>query len=285
MNNFDFLTLSEVLGKDKLQIFEKCGTRCMVTDFSILLGCNYMSIPGNETDKAGWWWTKTRFNELEVMGITINGTEGIVYQDESRICIRPAINYSKIEMYAKNKKTNQHGVLEVEYGEYPQTIVSEETSKNLNHALSRNLLKETGKTYTGDLAQITNFTAPFTEKKYKEYEICGTKYVLFDDFKNYNVDRKLSDGRTIEELKQYWLEVEPIKWLVDEEKDIAITKNIIAAGIPFSNKIEYEGEFDKTDIKEYIDKYLIKEIVSRKNKREQTVKDIKKENLYEFNYW
>ena len=293
MKELTILTREQIYGKDRLEIFEKYGEESAITDYAILQGGYYhynnFTKEGKELkNRTGWYWTKTEYEktsyEKKVIIIDDSGEERCSGIFKRNVGIRPIVSFSEIKNKINSYKINKFGVKEVEYGEYPQTIVSEEASKNLNHALSRNLLKETGKTYTGDLAQITNVTAPFTEKKYKEYEICGTKYVLFDDFKNYNVDRKLSDGRTIEEFKQYWLEVEPIKWLVDEEKDIAITKNIIAAGIPFSNKIEYEGNFDKTDIKEYIDKYLIKEIVSRKNKREQTVKDIKKENLYEFNY-
>ena len=281
MNNFDFLTLSEVLGKDKLQIFEKCGTRCMVTDFSILLGCNYMSIPGNETDKAGWWWTKTRFNELEVMGITINGTEGIVYQDESRICIRTAINYSKIEMYAKNKKTNQHGVLEVEYGEYPQTIASEEISKALEYAYNKESLKQTGKTYTSYPQIDSNYKKNLIPKKYFEYEFSGKKYIRIVNSKII-YGKELSNGRKIEIDEPYWIEVEPIKWLIDEKTNKAITEKLILTGIDFNTISDTKGNFEETDIYKFMEKYLCKEIIEldKNNKN----KNISKINQYNFDY-
>ena len=281
MNNFDFLTLSEVLGKDKLQIFEKCGTRCMVTDFSILLGCNYMSIPGNETDKAGWWWTKTRFNELEVMGITINGTEGIVYQDESRICIRPAINYSKIEMYAKNKKTNQHGVLEVEYGEYPQTTASEEISKALEYAYNKESLKQTGKTYTSYPQIDSNYKKNLIPKKYFEYEFSGKKYIRIVNSKII-YGKELSNGRKIEIDEPYWIEIQPIKWLIDEKTNKAITEKLILTGIDFNTISDTKGNFEETDIYKFMEKYLCKEIIEldKNNKN----KNISKINQYNFDY-
>ena len=37
MNDFTFLTEKQVFGDNRLEIFEKYGTKCAITDFSILL--------------------------------------------------------------------------------------------------------------------------------------------------------------------------------------------------------------------------------------------------------
>ena len=281
MNNFDFLTLSEVIGKDKLQIFEKCEARCVVTDFSILLGCNYGYIPGDNSNKAGWWWTKTRFSELEVMGITINGTESIVYQDESRICIRPAINYSKIEMYAKNKKINQYGVLEVEYGEYPQTIASEEESKALEYAYTKESLKQTGKIYTSDPRDDSKYGGILRIQQHIEYEFNSKKYIRMVITKPL-YGKSLSNGRTIEKNQPHWVCVEPIKWLIDEKTNKAITEKLILTGIEFNTIGDTKGNFEDTDIYKFMEKYLCKEIIEldKNNKN----KNISKINKYNFDY-
>ena len=38
MNNFTFLTYEQIFERNRLDIIEKYGTRCAITDFSILLG-------------------------------------------------------------------------------------------------------------------------------------------------------------------------------------------------------------------------------------------------------
>ena len=38
MNNFTFLTDEQIFGNDQLDILKKYGTKCAITDFSILLG-------------------------------------------------------------------------------------------------------------------------------------------------------------------------------------------------------------------------------------------------------
>ena len=47
MNNFTFLSQKQIFGENALEIFKKYGTKCAITDFSILLGgfvasCAYM---------------------------------------------------------------------------------------------------------------------------------------------------------------------------------------------------------------------------------------------------
>lgn len=72
----------------------------------------------------------------------------------------------------------------------------------------------------------------------------------------------LSDGRTISSPNGYWIKVEPIEWLVDEENDIAITKKIIVSGIQFDLSLTQNNTtFEETNIKKYLDNHLIKDII------------------------
>ena len=63
MSDFTFLTEKQVFGDNKLDIISKYGTKCAMTDFSILLGgyvsSDYYTSEGNtRKDRTGWWWTK-----------------------------------------------------------------------------------------------------------------------------------------------------------------------------------------------------------------------------------
>ena len=67
MNNFTFLTDEQIYGNNKLDIISRYGTKCAITDFSILLrgagGKPQSSYYGkNEiTGKiTGCFWTKSR---------------------------------------------------------------------------------------------------------------------------------------------------------------------------------------------------------------------------------
>ena len=79
-------------------------------------------------------------------------------------------------------------------------------------------------------------------------------------YHSYSYKIILSDNRIIEIGVPYWIKVEPIVWLVDEKADIALSKYIIVAGIQFDNKEIYEGNFEETFIKQFMNTYLAKEI-------------------------
>ena len=66
MIDFTFLTEEQIFGIDKLEIFEKYGTKCEITDFAILLGgyenLDYYTSEGISKEyRTGKWWTKTSF--------------------------------------------------------------------------------------------------------------------------------------------------------------------------------------------------------------------------------
>ena len=71
----------------------------------------------------------------------------------------------------------------------------------------------------------------------------------------------LSNGESYKNGDIVWVEVQPVKWLVDEKSHIMITEKIIFAGVQFNKDNNYYTEdFDKTNIKAFMDRYLSKEI-------------------------
>lgn len=67
MNNFTFLTDEQLFGNNQLDIISRYGTKCAITDFSILLGGyvssdDYTSEGNTRKDRTGWWRTKTPYN-------------------------------------------------------------------------------------------------------------------------------------------------------------------------------------------------------------------------------
>lgn len=158
--NFTFLTEEQCFGNSQLDILKKYGTKCAITDFSILLGgfvsSDYHTSEGNSRkDRACWWWTKSSDGDIDAR-VVLKGGNGYWYYVYRRDGgARPALPYSSISSFSSNGVRGSNGILEVEYGEYPQTIVSEDFSRILEKAFANmpylnNEMKTTGKSYTND---------------------------------------------------------------------------------------------------------------------------------------
>ena len=297
MNNFTFLTDEQIFGNNQLDIISRYGTKCAITDFSILLGgyvsSDYYTSEGNtRKDRTGWWWTKTPYDD----------DARVVNDDGNSLCYnggarnggaRPALPYSSIQSISSNGERGANGIKEVEYGEYPQTIVDENYSRELERAYNNGSLRTTGKNYTTDSVRYQDTDTSFRARTHTEYEYNGSKYIRFVGDSNCDGE-VLSDGRTIQSGNIYWVRVEPITWLVDERANIALSKKLIFSGVQFKNRRDYKGDFDRTDIKQFMDNYFSKEIVSDRvysqtTSVEQTQsiegkEPVRKQNPYGFNF-
>jgi len=290
MVDFTFLTEEQVLGNNQLEILTKYGTKAIITDFAILLG-GYVSrnnyyIKGDFIDdRTGCWWTQTSRDDInfEIYSIDFEGTLLWENCEERLDGCRPTFSFSSINGLSFNAKRKNYGILEVEYGEYPQTIVSEEFSNILEKMYLNKTIKETGKSYTTDETYYLDYNILFQKKSHIEYEYNKHKYIrLVGDFNSSN--GILSDGRIVEEDKSYWVEVEPITWLIDEKTGIALSKKILFSGIQFDSSKRYDGNFNKANIKKYMDDYFSKDIIPGVIEQKEISNDNKERNPYKFNF-
>ena len=144
--NLTFLTIEQV---EDLEILKKYGKKAEPTDFAILLG-SYVT--------SGWWWTKSLTDGDNVARVVSpDGCVGSPYGCEvwddvdSRFTgARPAIPYSSIQQVSSNGVIGASGIKEILHGEYPQTIVDENYSRELERVYNNGSLKTTGKNYTTD---------------------------------------------------------------------------------------------------------------------------------------
>ena len=63
--------------------------------------------------------------------------------------------------------------------------------------------------------------------------------------------------------------MQPVRWLFDEKVKIAVTENLIFAGVQFNHSNQYDGNFENTDIKKFMDNYFAKELKASQLRREQ----------------
>ena len=257
MSEFTFLTQEQFFEDDKLDILKKRWTMAVVTDFSILLGA-FVSDYHVEGDsflegRTGSYWTKSDDSDNDAY--VVYGTGSIFYSnvDERHVGARPALPFSSIYRIPTNGVGGcraSDGILEVEYGYYPQKAVSKDMQSRLEQAYTRGTLSRTRNTYTTDSVKYNAYSTPFNAKTHEEYEYNGKRYVRVEanpDFCGGNFT--LSNGEDYRDGDNVWVEVAPVKWLVDEKARTMITEKLIFSGVQFNRERNYHTrDFDKTDI-------------------------------------
>ena len=284
MLDFAFLTEEQIFGNNKLEIFNKRESKAIITDFAILLGGAYLE------NQMGHYWTKTVDNNGNVYMVFPNGKKLCTQSKFQSVGSRPALSYFSIKSICTQVIGSNDGVLEIEYGEYPQKVVSKDLQQELNFAQEKGLISVTSKEYTVDSRKYDDYDEIFKFIHLSEYEYNGKKYVKIKA--NTCYDGKsitLSTGDEYKDGDYVWVEVLPIKWLVDEESGIAISEKILFAGIQFEQNKIFTSNFEYTDIKKYMDVYFSKEIsIHHLNSKAENIKsneinDLKNAYNFEFN--
>lgn len=135
--------------------------------------------------------------------------------------ILPLLELNEIDIlkYAKPSNGFLKEMLEVEVGEYPQSIAS----PGIQYDLYMHKGVQTGKKYS---IQIYNEnTNELSIVQVDEYEYKGKKYV--------SIPRKYRYS------PKTWYEVEPIKWIIDLKHNKLICKDTIIVGSSYNNWTEY----------------------------------------------
>lgn len=159
-------------------------------------------------------------------------------------------------------RRSEDGILEVEYGYYPQKAVSKDMQERLERAFKSRSLSRTGNSYTTDSRKYDEYDEEFLPRQHQEYEYNGKRYVRVEANSDYGKNEfELSNGEKYQDGDYVWIEVSPVKWLVDEKSKMMITDKLIFAGVQFKHTRDYHTrDFDKTDIKIFMDTYLAKDL-------------------------
>lgn len=281
--DFTFLTKEQMLGNNQIEIIKKKGDRAAMSDFSILLGGLVFSGCFVDADngmkrlenRVSSYWTKSKasLGSVGCVALFCDVPYGVI---ERFIGARPALPFSSIQSFSRNGVIGNDGILEVEFGEYPQKAVPRDFATMLEQELSIGRLKETGKTYTTDSRKVNDYAYKFEPQEHIEYEYNGKKYVRVKvDIRGR--DSTLSNGEEYNKGDFVWVEVSPIKWCVDKQNDIALSKDVIFAGVQFNHTKYYSGDFRETDIKKFMDEYFSRDIIPSKTVRKTVTSETKKE--------
>ena len=279
MSNFTFLTQEQCFERDKLDVLKKRGTKAAITDFSVLLG-GWVSSEHVENDsslegRTGYYWTKSDDGDNDARVVIANGSRNSCNVDGRRGGARPALPFSSISSIPTNGESGKRakdGVLEVEYGYYPQKAVSRDMQERLERAYRSGNISKTRNNYTTDSVAYDEYDTSFQPQTHQEYEYNGKRYVRVKANSYYDGgDFTLSNGEQYRNGDDVWVEVLPVKWLVDEKSRMMITEKLIFAGVQFNKERNYHTkDFDRTDIKTFMDRYLSRDLVQSRGIAEQT---------------
>ena len=269
MSDFTFLTEEQYFGDDKLDILEKRGTKAAITDFSILLGA-YVSDYHIDNDsslegRTGYYWTKSDDGDNDARVVNDRGNALYTNVSERYGGARPALPFSSISSIPTNGESGKRardGVLEVEYGYYPQKAVSRDMQDRLERAYKSGTISKTRNSYTTDSRKYNAYDEKFLAKQHEEYEYNGKRYVRVEANSDFEGGEfQLSNGESYRDGDNVWVEVQPVKWLVDERAKVMITDKLIFSGVQFNYTRNYHTrDFDKTDIKTFMDRYLSRDL-------------------------
>ena len=259
MNDFTFLTKEQCDKNTKLRIFQKHGRYAELTDFSILLGAKQKPFYMNRY--VSYWTNYSSGESAFLASDDWDNRYASVY--ERSIGSRPAVPYSSIRNVSSNEYKYEDGIIRVYYGEYPQKAASQTLQDELERAYKNNdtsIIRKTGKIYTTDSKRYDDFESQFSAQNLEEF-LCinGKKYVRVKA--NSKSDGSLSYGVRYKDGDYIWVEVEPVRWMINKSKDIALSEKILFAGVQFKNKINDNDDFLTTNIKQFMDNYFSKDII------------------------
>ena len=279
MINFTFLTQEQCFGRDKLDILKKRGTKAAITDFSVLLGGRLSSEHVKNDSflekRTGYYWTKSDDGANDACIVKDDGSFYCDNVNRRNSGARPALLFSSIGSIPTNGesvKRARDGILEVEYGYYPQKAVSKDMQERLERAYRSESISKTRNIYTTDSVDHNKDDTSFQPQTHQEYEYNGKRYVRVKANSYYDgYDFTLSNDEQYRDGDNVWVEVQPVKWLVDEKSRMMITEKIIFAGVQFNKERNYHTrDFDRTDIKTFMDRYLSKDLVQSRSMLKQT---------------
>ena len=279
MSDFTFLTEEQIFGSNQIDVIKKRGTKAAISDFSVLLG-GWVSGYHVDSDsslkgRTGYYWTKSDDGDNDARVVSGTGDSPCNTVDERYGGARPALPFSSIGSIPTNGESGKRardGVLEVEYGYYPQRAVSRDMQERLERAYRSSSISKTGNSYTTDSVAYDDYDTAFQPQTHQEYEYNGKRYVRVEANSYYDGNNfTLSNGEKYRDGDNVWVEVEPVKWLVDKRERMMITENLIFAGVQFNKKRNYKTRnFDRTDIKTFMDRYLARDLVQSRGIGQQS---------------
>lgn len=277
MDDFTFLTVDDCFGDNELEILRKRGREAQVTDYAALLGAYK-----NETNKdLGIYWTKTynSHDGVSTVSCFFGGTK-TDYWGYIRDCsVRPAIQYSSLDDILVSNRASD-GVLEVEYGYYPQRAVRYSMQSTLETAFINDEIAKTNNKFTVYPIRFVDDEEIFEQEILDEYIYNEERYVRMIASPCWGNTAKLSNDEFYDKGAVVWIKVEPVKWWVDEKKKKMLTEELLFSGLLFIDEEADVYKYKNTFAKELFQTVAIQNKSPLKSDSEK----LNKKNPYNFDF-
>lgn len=243
------LTESQIWGthkEEKLDIFKKYGSECEITDLAIVTGAtvyDYEKQNNRLINIHGFCWTKTIKDNNIICGYGYCNKKTLVSPFEEKAVIRPVLPIPDV---LQNKIETD----EIELGQYPQNIADKSVAAVLEILCYLNCLPVCSKTYMISDKQNDSGTTVY------QYE--GKKFIR--TFVNIKKETCLSDGKYYQPRQYVWVEVSPVKWLVDKKAGLLISKKGLVSGVCFNHLLP--ENFENTNIKTFLGENMFEDLFS-----------------------
>lgn len=280
------LTAEQIWGDGALDVIKEYGRRTGFSDLAILLGGRKGLNTTSDRLVAGYVWSSSATNGGDVRAVCENGDKDWYGPCKRILGARPALpasvtsnirtdaasaksviikaSQSEIDEYNEKHRLPdfplkawdgvKHTIEFRQFGEFPQTIVDNNRTDELERAFNANILRTTGKKYTFDGEVYNAYDKPFKPLDCPEYTHNGKRYIRVVGV---GQDRNsvLSDGSKLIHNKPYWVEVQPIEWLVDKS-GWWVAHKCLFSGVKFADDRCYNGDFSKTNMNQYLVQYF-----------------------------
>ncbi len=264
-------------GQIKIDVLKEYGTKAVITDLAIITGCN-MSNQHLENDSSFKGITGDYYTCNAPYCISSEGNKYIDEYTKRNKAVRPIIKADE-ELLNNLKITNNIA----EYGEFPQFAPSKNIQNQLESTLHEKILEKTGRKFTFDAENSSNDIQEILPESFEEYEYQNKKYIRMNHKNQYNRQFKLSNGENYTNNDYIWLEVSPVRWLVDKKKKLLISEYGLVSGIGYTNKNINDNNFNNTEMKKYLDIYMSKEMFTPIPDKSKTRTDTIKKFVLEIN--
>ena len=293
MNNdfeISIADLEQVFGG--LEVLKRYGTKAGGTDLAIIRGALTERNSTHESKNTSVAYKTKTANQIGgVWSIAEHDFQSYVYDnisyyDNFRFAIRPIIQFNDVDLFnevIKDKQPGVNGTFEVLFGEYPQYAVSKELQIELEERFKQGTLEKTGRSFTLDEEDYytRDEDVHFNEYSFKDENGKERKFIRARALPQaYGVSYTVSNGETykvgeiVPESEVYvWLEVEPVTWLVDEEKRTLVSKASLLSDIRFSDK-RYDGDFETTNLYRFLTEIMLPELTRNEEYRIKRGKSI-----------
>ena len=303
MEKFRFLKEEEIFGENKLDMLKNDERMGVATDLTVVLGGDVHTF-GDSKDtsylqrRQGSYWTQSESSHFAggkfAMDKNLGAAHMLASANDDSIGVRPVLEYdSDVLTNEDSTEERRNGVRIVEYGYYPQQAPAKDVQDDLESQYKNGKMVKTGKTYTfnipsGEIRYATvvergviyhNPTKPFIPVTYEEYEYNGHRYIRMET----SSKEILSNEERYKRGDGVWIEVSPVRWLVDEEKKIMVAEKVLFAGIEFDRSHEkyQEQNFQDTDIAKFMKEYFLEDLTQTQERAKSVKNHYSTEELVE----